>query len=232
MEGNEGTEFKKAAHNGQIFSKEHHSSFWRWIAFSVCVGWVPLIVTWLLSGLVKKPISVLEIITHGELLIVSIAIVAEALRDLQYANRGNSAGFKSLVQFGAIVVLVGSCSCFTTIAIRDASVTSSVSSLTSVLTEKGVTHQGQIDVPQLKSLAQNLKDEEDSIDTRLVIIISLTVFFIALVTGGSCKWAEKSVPAKSEEVNALDTLSLNPSMGLFKVDTPQGLDKPVSEMEE
>lgn len=232
MEGNEGTGFKKAAHKGQVVSREHHSSFWRWIAFSVRVGWVPLIVTWLLSGLVKKPISVLEIITHGELLIVSIAIVAEALRDLQYANRGNSAGFKSLVQFGAIVVLVGSCSCFTTIAIRDASVTSSVSSLTSLLPENGATHQGRIDMPQLVSLAQGLKDEEGSIDTRLVIIISLTVFFIALVTGGSCKWAEKSVPAKSEEVNSLDILDINPSRGIFKMDTPQKLEKPVSEMEE
>ena len=49
--------------------KERHSSFWRWIGFSVIIGLVPIIASLILAALIKKPTSILEIIAHGELFI-------------------------------------------------------------------------------------------------------------------------------------------------------------------
>lgn len=181
-----------------INRKEHHSSFWRWIAFSVGIGWVPVILTWLGAALEKKPISISEIITHGELLIVSIAIVAEALRDLHYANRGSSDNFKTWVLLGAMIVLIGSCFSFGTIAIHDASVTSSTAVLTAIPPKKDI----MVNTNQLVTDLSDLKNQEDSLDTGLIIVVSLIIFVMAVATGGCCKWTEKPVLEEGEASEA------------------------------
>ncbi len=122
-----------ASAEGTRTHKEGHSSFWLWIGFSVIIGSVPIIASLIVAALSKKPTSILEIIAHGELLIISMALVAEALRDLQYTNKEKSDGFKSFIQWGAVIVLIGSCLSFSLVAAHDTSVSSSVATLSGII---------------------------------------------------------------------------------------------------
>src|SRR5579864_4428578 len=175
--------------------KEKHSSFWRWIGFSVIIGLVPIIASLTIAALIKKPTSILEIIAHGELLIISIALVAEALRDLQYNNKENSDAFKSFIQWAAGIVLISSCLFFGVVATHDASVTSSVATLSDSI-NKGNT---KTDINQTVATAEIIKDNEEGLDTGLVDWFSMGIFAVALFVGGICKWCENAKKSTLED---------------------------------
>jgi hypothetical protein len=191
--------------------KERHSSFWRWLGFSVIIGLVPIIASLILAALIKKPTSLLEIIAHGELFIISIALVAEALRDLQYINKEKSDGFKSFIQWGAIIVLICSCLFFGVVATHDESVSSSIATLSDIIKEGNNT----IDTNKLVAAAKTIKANEGGLDTGLIDWLSIGTFTIALITGGNCKWSEKSSNSSSDK----PTLDKPSTIGSNKSDT-------------
>src|SRR5579859_849894 len=195
--------------------KESHSSFWRWIGFSVIIGLVPIIASLTIAALIKKPTSILEIIAHGELLIISIALVAEALRDLQYTNKEKSDGFKSFIQWGACIVLISACLLFGIIATHDASVTSSIAALSDMMNKGNL----KIDANTIVATTQIIKGNQEGLDTGLTDWFSMAIFALAIFIGGSCKWSEKHSKSNSDK----STLDQPSTTGSNQSDThPEG----------
>jgi hypothetical protein len=157
--------------------KKRRSNLLRWLGFSVVIGLLPILASGIISTATQKPFSLEETLSHGELLIISIAIVVEALRDLLYANRGTDDDFRSLIIFGCCTVIVLSCLLFGILAAHDAGVSSTIATV--------------VDMKDNSKAVTALKNSENGLNTGFVMYYSFIMFVIALLAGGSCKWTEK-----------------------------------------
>lgn len=59
----------------------------RWVFFNLIIAASPFLLSLLLTWFRKQPVSAYDVIDHGELLIVAVAIAAEAVGDLTESGR-------------------------------------------------------------------------------------------------------------------------------------------------
>ncbi len=77
-----------------------------WTTFSVVIGSLPIILNMLILFTNNKPIDFFDLFAHGELLLISIAIAADAIGDMIYSKRFENVKEISFICICFIVILI------------------------------------------------------------------------------------------------------------------------------
>ena len=97
--GSEGAFFPKFIKILQKASKK----LFIWFVFTVVVGLLPIVASWFLGHFDRKLADPIDLFVHGELLIISFALAADAMGDLFNSNK--LGGIAGVFLFGICFVL-------------------------------------------------------------------------------------------------------------------------------
>ncbi len=180
-----GIETETEAGTGTTSESSVASNVLRWIAYSVLLGLLPIGAILLGSALLNGEVSLSETLSHGELLIIAVAIVAESLRDLRNVkgkfSKLSIEDFKSMVQFFSLIVILCACVVIGIAVAHDFAVNTD-------------THQLLIDLGGKKDIATDITTIDSTVKSwnqSLMMWVSISIFVLAIVTSGSCKATEK-----------------------------------------
>lgn len=144
-----------------LFISDRLHNIMRWLIFSVLIALLPIILVTISLPLHKLPVTFENTLSHGELLLVSTAILGEAIGDLILNRKANR--FLKVGIVGLNVVVFGiACYLFADILRTSACNASSVC---------------------------NASNSSDVIDDNVNALYSFSVFGWTLISGLSCKLA-------------------------------------------
>lgn len=155
-------EVAKPKKRGFVSLKKRFARVGTWLVFSVACAIFPFCASWLITRAVKEPYNPEEILAHGELIAISLALTGEALGSLLFGV------FASILHNGtgnrSVLVLV----CKFALVVASGSI---------LLASMG--------------LLGGLTVDDANVDAGFVMWVSVVFFICTLAVGFFCKWLEE-----------------------------------------